>query len=478
MKEIKTVFDWEDEFENIEDVYANIYINDELKEKNVLFNSIGVKRNNAENIIVDLEGNYDFFGKVIIKLSKIYDLKIKLEFCEYNIPRTYREINILGGTCINQSYDFNNNIKKTTFKAKKIEYTSNEEIEILKEWYGCCNMLNIENGIDTSKRFEENIIYKNNNKKSFKLHRIMEQRSNNAFFIKLKDFKFKVSINDTKNTDEIYNKYTIEYRKSWGLIPNENIRKDISKFLSFIIGTELVKFGESGFNKIYIIKKQHIAISQMNKCQLYQRNEEFYNSDYRRNDTDLVIKQIPKMLNKYLKIKDEYRLNEVFASLYIHSYLNFNFINYVTYIEMFTNINLEKKKIKTVISKGKFKEVVKKLNSVKGVPKKIKNKFNELNTIGIGRKARMLLAKYKINYDEYSEVFSVRGKVVHGSEVDIKEMYMASQKAKELLTILTLKKLSYNGYIRNFTNDDELILIKDLSRHRVIENNNDIDFLI
>ena len=125
-----------------------------------------------------------------------------------------------------------------------------------------------------------------------------------------------------------------------------------------------------------------------------------------------------------------------------------------------------------------FKEVVKKLNSVKGVPKKIKNKFNELNTIGIGRKARMLLAKYKINYDEYSEVFSVRGKVVHGSEVDIKEMYMASQKAKELLTILTLKKLSYNGYIRNFTNDDELILIKDLSRHRVIENNNDIDFLI
>ena len=26
MKEIKTVFDWEDEFETIENVYANIYI--------------------------------------------------------------------------------------------------------------------------------------------------------------------------------------------------------------------------------------------------------------------------------------------------------------------------------------------------------------------------------------------------------------------------------------------------------------------
>ena len=41
-------------------------------------------------------------------------------------------------------------------------------------------------------------------------------------------------------------------------------------------------------------------------------------------------------------------------------------------------------------------------------------------------------------------------------------MYIASEKAKELLTILTLKKLGYRGNIRNFTNNDELISMKSM----------------
>lgn len=53
---------------------------------------------------------------------------------------------------------------------------------------------------------------------------------------------------------------------------------------------------------------------------------------------------------------------------------------------------------------------------------------------------------------------------MHGALVDIEEMHTASEQAKELLTILTLKKLNYVGYIRNFTNNNELILVKDMSK--------------
>ena len=128
---------------------------------------------------------------------------------------------------------------------------------------------------------------------------------------------------------------------------------------------------------------------------------------------------------------------------------------------MFTNIDVNKKN--TLIPKSRFKEVLKELNKVNKVPRSIKDKFQNLNIIGIGKKVQRLLSQYKIDYGRYQNVFTIRGKVVHGAKVDIEEMYIASEKAKELLTILTLKKLGYNGYIRNFVNNNELILIKDMS---------------
>ena len=137
---------------------------------------------------------------------------------------------------------------------------------------------------------------------------------------------------------------------------------------------------------------------------------------------------------------------------------------------MFANIEVAQKP--NILPKAKFREVLKYLNAIKGVPKSIKDKYQSLNTIGVGKKVQRLLAKYKIDYNKYRDVFSVRGKVVHGANVDIQEMCIASEKAKELLSILTLKKLNYVGYIRNFTNNEELILIKDMSTLRIYHSKN------
>ena len=109
----------------------------------------------------------------------------------------------------------------------------------------------------------------------------------------------------------------------------------------------------------------------------------------------------------------------------------------------------------------------KRLKSVKNIPKSISDKFQELNKMGIGKKVKKLLLKHKIDYSKYEDVFTIRGKVVHGEKVDIQEMYLASEKAKELLTILTLKKLNYTGCIRNFTNNEMLISLKDMTEVRL-----------
>ena len=152
----------------------------------------------------------------------------------------------------------------------------------------------------------------------------------------------------------------------------------------------------------------------------------------------------------------------VFYSLTVAFLSEIKTNKWLTYIEMFSNIEVGQKPV--IISKSKFKPILKALNAVKNVPQSIKSKFPDLNKIGIGKKVQRLLKKYKIDYDRYKDVFTIRGKVVHGALVDIEEMHTASEQAKELLTILTLKKLNYVGYIRNFTNNNELILVKDMSK--------------
>lgn len=453
MKKIVTAFDWEDEFEILENITADVYVNDKLKIEQVVFNKIQISRNNANKLKIKLCTEQPILNALISQIKKIYDLKIELKFIKpyYSI---YNSIVMYGAMSNSENRSFVKNHVESLLECKKIDYNSNKDAEILKEWYGSCNKLNFYNGFFSSKKYEEIITYKNKKTISFRMTNKAQSSNSNCFWVNIKDFKFKVSINDVKEKEDTYNRYVIEYRKSWGLIPDENIRNDISRFLSFIIGTKLIKFGETYFDNSYITKKQYLAQSPLDTSMLYQTNLEFYNTDYRRNDTDFVIKQIPKMLNKYFKLKEEYRLNEVLASLYVHSYLNFNFINYVTYIEMFSNINQKEEKLKTVIPAERFKLTLKKLNAVKGIPKKIQEKFHNLNNIGIGKKVEKLLKKYKIDYNRYKDVFSTRGKVVHGDYVDIEEMHIASQKAKELLTILTLKKLGYNGYIRNFTNNE------------------------
>ena len=462
MRVNKTAFDWIDDFDVLTNVYSNIYVNDELKIQNILLNKISINRNSIDKLIMKLNSNTQIWNIMVSGLEHTYGTKIRLQFTGATFSE-YKEIILYDAQCIQENINVVTNNVEFAVEMNKIEYLSNTEGEILKEWYGCHNKLRFHDGILSYKKYEEITTYKYGNRKTFQLKNGMESHNSNSFWIKLKDYKFKVSIDDIKNEEKIYHNYSIEYRNEWGLIPNENIRKDISRFLSFIIGTKLVKFAETEFDSSYIVRKQYISPSVLERSSLFETNFEFYCTDYRKNDTDIIIKHIPKMLNNYFKLKDEFRLNEVFASLYVHSYLNFNFINYVTYIEMFSNINQKEEKLQTVIPKQEFKKVLKKLNSIEEISKKIKDKFYNLNTIGIGKKVQRLLLKYKIDYNRYKDVFSTRGEVVHGKYVEIEDMHIASQKAKELLTILTLKKLHYSGYIRNFTNNDELILIKDFS---------------
>ena len=460
MADIKNVFDEIDEFEIIENIVSNIYVNNELKIENILLDKVKSQRNSTDKIIIEISLKSGIWDKLTKGIDEIYNLNIRIKIVE-PIYAKYKEIILTKAVVVNETVNTISNDVKFIIETNEIEYISKIKDNILKEWYGSNNEIDCHHGSKSSKKYDRVVKYKYDNKIVFQSNRSTEKYSSNSFWIKMPDYKFRISIDDAKTQDEKYHNYCVEYREEWGKIPDEEIRNDISRFLSFIIGTEMVKFGESGYSKCDIVRKKYKSPSVLQRSSLFENNFEFYCNDFLRNDTDNLLKQLPKMLKKYFTYKDEFRLNEVFAALYVHSYLNFNFINYVTYIEMFSNIFQEGQKIKTVIDKNKFKTILKILNSINKIPKPIKNKFNGLNTIGIGKKVKKLLTKYKIDYNRYEDVFKTRGKVVHGGYVEIEDMYIASQKAKELLTIITLKKLGYKGYIRNFINNEEMISIKD-----------------
>lgn len=431
-----------------------------MKISNIKFSKIDIYRDESNLLKVHLFTE----DRISVALNegevKTYNLEIKIKF-KTPLRFWFDAITINNADYLNESCSYIKDIVETVYRSQKVVYYSEGEPIILKEWYGCYNNLYYHNGFSTFKSKEETITYRDGTRISYVIKNGSESAQRNCFWIKLKDYKFKVSYIKSSNSEGKYNRFVLEYRTAWGTIPTEDERYDISCFLSFIFGSKPIKFGETFFNDEYLTQKEYNSISPLDTSLLYQWNEPFFFVDYRHNDTDYVIKQIPKLMRKYFSLKEKYRLNEVFATLYIKSYLNFNFINYVTYIEMFANIDVEKNY--TLISKSRFRKILKELNQVKKVPKVIQDKFQTLNKIGIGKKVQKLLSKSKIDYNRYNEVFKIRGKVVHGEDVDLQEMYMASVKAKELLTILTLKKLGYSGFIRDFTNNDKLILLKDMS---------------
>ncbi len=473
MKHQESFFEWEDSFKVLENVEADIYTNGILKISNVKFEKIDIFRNDSKLLNLCFYTQQGIYYDLIKNEDKNCNLEVELKLKESKIY-AFNSIVIHELDTLCETFSYTKGTVETKCTAYKIIFLSDRERTILKEWYGCNNKLNFYHGLKTSKVTEETIKYKIQNSVAYEIKNKAESFNKNSFWVKLKDYKFKVSIIKSSNDKKDFNRYVIEYREKWGMIPNKEERYDISTFLSFVIGTKLIKFGESYFNNEYLTQKEYISPCPIDISFLYQANLPFFSEDYRYNDTDMVIKQLPKMMQKYFQLKEKYRLNEVFSTLFIKSYLNFNFINYVTYIEMLANIDVKQKK--TLISSARFRKVLKDLNKVKNVPKCIKDKFQILNTIGIGKNVQRLLSQHKIEYSRYKDVFHIRGKVVHGANVDVGEMYIASEKAKELLTILTLKKLNYTGYIRNFVNSNELILMKDMSKVNIeslhLKNNN------
>lgn len=456
----QTFFDWEEPFEPIENVDADIYVNDMLRISDLYLKKITAYRSHSNLLKVTMSTN-QYLSSILLKCEEeAYGAKIEIRL-KGRFLSPYGTIILSNATFGSQRAFFEDSFE-ADLTAHKIICISSRSKLILREWYGCCNRIRGHNGLTAKRSVEETITYRNNNQISYKIKYKHYNQDKYSFWVNMDSYKFKVSIIESVNSERDYEKYILEYSEKWGGIPSEEIREDIALFLSFIIGTKLIKFGASYFDASYISQKEFISPMPLDTCLLYQHNIPFFSDNYRRNDTDNVIKQIPKMLRRYFELKDNYRLSEVLSILIIHSYLNFNFISYVTYIEMFANINI--KSNPTLIKKSRFKDILTRLNDVKGVPKIIKGKYQQLNTIGVGRKIQRLLTKYKIDYSIYRDVFNIRGKVVHGAYVDIQKMFLASEKAKELLTILVLKKLRYSGYIRDFTNHSKLIQIKDMSR--------------
>ena len=460
-----TFFEWEDSFVELESITADIYVNNTLRMQDVKFKKIDIARSESGALSVELFTEIQLYSELLKSEEELFSCEIKLSIKKFTPVTTFNEICLVDASCTHGETSIVKDYVKTVFSVRKIEYLSDMNKCILKEWYGCSEKMNLHGTGCTYKKANETILYTESNRTSFKLEKKHYGTIEKFFWVKFDDYKFKVILVNNQKNDKPYYKYAIEYRSAWGSIPNEDVRLNIANFLSFIIGAKLVKFGETYFNGSSISQKEYLAVGPIETSLLYLRSNPFYNQDYRRNDTVEVIKRIPKMLRRYFELKEQYRFDEVFYSLCAKSYLDFNFINYVTCIEMLANVEIKKMNESTVISTEKFKDVLTKLQQVKGVPKKIRDKLQNLNNIGIGKKIEKVLKKYKIDYAQYKSVFDTRGKVVHGSKVDVEKMIIASQKAKELLTILTLKKLGYTGYIRDFTDVNKLILLKDMSKH-------------
>lgn len=276
-----------------------------------------IKRNEKYDLILDVEGSFVINSKELnVKYDVIYfvfennDEKITANFCVFNKQR----ISVENGVGFHQFLQFKVYNIEREYKNKDLDSLSK-----VKEWYL--------NGPSESVMFARRTLYFNDF--PFKVHEFEKDNyeiiesvngvSYNHSLIQLDNCKFVLEkVNDFG--PKWSNNLCIEYQNQFN-IPSSEIRQKIKEILSFSLGKNLIKIGESYYDEDNNILKEisflpnispRIDIKRL--CSSYEVPAISFYGDFI--DEFYFENQLSKIISAYLN-ETELNLSHILEYLYV-----------------------------------------------------------------------------------------------------------------------------------------------------------------
>ena len=276
-----------------------------------------IKRNEKYDLILDVEGSFVINSKELnVKYDVIYfvfennDEKITANFCVFNKQR----ISVENGVGFHQFLQFKVYNIEREYKNKDFDSLSK-----VKEWYL--------NGPSESVMFARKTLYFNDF--PFKVHEFEKDNyeiiesvngvSYNHSLIQLDNCKFVLEkVNDFG--PKWSNNLGIEYQNQFN-IPSSEIRQKIKEILSFSLGKNLIKIGETYYDENNNILKEISFLPNISPkidikrlCSSYEVPAISFYGDFI--DEFYFENQLSKIINAYLN-ETELNLSHILEYLYV-----------------------------------------------------------------------------------------------------------------------------------------------------------------
>lgn len=296
--------------------------------------------------------------------------------------------------------------------------------------------------------------------------------TNDYFYIQLSEFNFIVQKVNCKFLPEWGNGLLIEYRSSFKSIPSKEIREAVAEIIGFVLGSQMIKIGETHFNsKKNIIRR--IAVSPWeDNILLISKNSAQPPIDFRNIfDYYKVEKVLNEVTQKYLINRTNLKLDEFMSRYWIalRMPIGLNLPILAIALECLADAYLESNVLPnsiTVEEKESYKILID--NVVKDLSQKLKSytfKDRVLNSLqnpfdlSIGQKIKLFLESISIFLPKQSienQALRSRNKMTHTSintnDEEMIKLIKLSYAYKSLVNRVILIILDFTGgYIDYFT---------------------------
>ena len=355
--------------------------------------------------------------------------------------------------------------------SEEIEIETPTETETLCEWYLCGNP-SFTFPRSTKRKVEKKYVRA---RVSIDKEEAIEKAhsykgTNDYLYVKNENVSFIVAKVPDQYGPDWSSKLVIEYRKSFGKIPDNEVREAISELVSFIYGNQLIKVGESEFDNRQFFTKQLFQNSFSKDAISICQSSSFTPISVQSFDERVNIENvISNLLNPYLNQRNELLLggaiskfwlaksSELGANLPILSsaveslsekYLESHPVlnpYYIKYDHFTTLIESELLSISEKLKDNEFRDIIlKKIKdtSQRSLKNKIDQMFEQLK-LSIGTVERKAInARHKMAHTSFNEI----------EDEEVKKLIRLTRAYETLFHRIVLKILGYEGeYIDYYT---------------------------
>lgn len=262
-----------------------------------------------------------------------------------------------------------------------------------------------------------------------------------------------------------------EYRNKVKQIPNNEERIAISEIVSFVLGTHLLKVGDTHFDEAHnVVKKTAYSPwgdNVISKCKsVAQPPISYQNHDDWGNIEGILSNLVPV----YLEKRAEYNLRDVLWKYWIAEELpigtNLPIMSsgletlaeaYISANNLIKNYAKAERKVYKELVSDELKSLKSKLKDYdfnKRVVDKLENPFN----VGVGEKIKLFFSFLKFDFDSNSienQAIRARNAMTHGpfenNETEIRKYIKLSHAYKSLFNRSLLRVLGYDGTYKDYS---------------------------